>query len=322
MASSEVVEVVTRAEARQRWEQRLELRREQRRQQRPPHPGLGIALVMLGIGAAAVALLGPLVLGLIDYHASAGAVAQIKGGDVAGLLLVAPVSIIAGVLVLRGHRRGAALGLGPAAYGLYLYFQLVIGGDPGRYPGNSERFFPLLLGLFVIAGFIIVRGWSEVDPPDPVDSVSPGINRFAAWFFLVVAAFLALGLHLPGLLGVWSGKPGSEYLSDPVVFWVVKMMDLGLVVPILLSVGVGLLRGRGWARRMRGPVAGWGALLGSSVAGMAFVMLASGDPAGSIVMTLAFGTFAVVALTLAVLVHRPRPASGSRYSIRGDSSLD
>ena len=44
-------------------------------------------LMLLGIGAAAAALLGPLVTGIIEYHISEGARDQVIGGDVAVLAL-------------------------------------------------------------------------------------------------------------------------------------------------------------------------------------------------------------------------------------------
>lgn len=269
-----------------------------------PSRALGVALVLLGLGAALVAVLGPLVLGLLDYHASAGAVGQIKGGDVAALVLVAPVSLAAGVLVLRRHVLGAALGLGPAAYGLYMYFQLATGGDPHRYPGNLATFFPLLLVLFLLAAYVAVQAWRTLSPLD----LPPGGRRvdvLAGGFLLVVATFLVVGLHLPGLMTLWRGEPTPEYLADPGIFWVVKIMDLGLVVPLLVAVGVGLVRHSGRVGLLRYAVTGWAALLGSSVAGMAVVMQATDAPGASPVLTVAFTAFAVIAVVVAVLVHRP-----------------
>jgi hypothetical protein len=51
-----------------------------------PSAGLAILLALLGLGATATALLGPLALGWIDYHVSSGAADQLRGGDVAGLV--------------------------------------------------------------------------------------------------------------------------------------------------------------------------------------------------------------------------------------------
>ncbi len=266
--------------------------------------GLAVALAVLGAGAATVSVLGPLVLGVIGYHASEGAINQVAGGDVAGLFLVAPVSLIAAFLVWCRHRAGPVLALGPAFYALYMYLQLAVGGEFLRYPGNSERFFPLFVGLFVLAAAIAIAAWrSTADRvlPDPAETVS----RVFGWFAMVIALFLTAGLHLPGLVDAWSAQPsGSEYLADPTLFWLVKFMDLGVVVPALVAVGVGSLRGRHWATRARYAAAGWIALLGSSVAGMAIVMQAEGDPGASVANTAAFSLFALIGLVMAGFVYR------------------
>lgn len=273
--------------------------------QRRSHPWLAVGLFLLAAGAAAVAILGPLVLDVISYHVSDEAANQIVGGDVAGLVLVAPLSIAAGVLVLRGHVAGPVLALGPALYGLYMYSQLALGNDVSRYEGNIENFFLLYLGLFVLAAAIAITAWRLIDA-SRLPAAGRRTDRVFGWFALVVATFLLVGLHLPGLLEVWSGDPAAtEYAADPVVFWLVKFMDLGLVVPALITVGIGVLRGAGWVTKAKYAMAGWIALLGSSVAGMAIVMQATGDPAGSAANTVAFGSFALIGLVMAVVVYRP-----------------
>ena len=67
----------------------------------------------------ATALLGPLALGWIDYHVSSGAADQLRGGDVAGLVLVGPVALAAAWRVATGRPGADALALAPASYGLY-----------------------------------------------------------------------------------------------------------------------------------------------------------------------------------------------------------
>lgn len=204
-----------------------------------PDRWLAAALIVLGAGVALVATLGPLVADVIRYHVSAGAANQIAGGDFAGLVLVAPVSVIASVLVARRHPAGLVLAIGPAAYVAYTAIQLSVGGDVDRYSGNAERFFPLFVGLLVLAIAIAIRAWSAIDV-ERLPTTTWQLDRLVGWFALVVAAFLALGLHLPGLLDAWQDQPSApEYLADPVVFWLVKVMDLGLVVPALVAVGGG-----------------------------------------------------------------------------------
>ncbi len=275
---------------------------------------LGWALIAAGLGTAVVALLGPLVADVIIYHASAGAVNQVTGGDVAGLALVAPVSVLAGGLVLRGHRAGAVLALGPAGYISYTATQLALGGDVSRYPGNSERFFPLYLGLLLLGIIIAVRAWHAIDL-ERLPATTRRVDRSFGVFALVVAVFLAVGLHLPGLLDAWSAQPSApEYLADPVVFWLVKLMDLGLVVPALVTVGWATLRGSHGAPKGKYAAAGWMAMLGTAVAGMAIVMQATGDPAATTANTIAFTMFAGFGLTIAVLVYRPLFAARDRAS--------
>jgi len=79
-----------------------------------PSAGLAILLALLGLGAMATALLGPLALGWIDYHVSSGAADQLRGGDVAGLVLVGPVALAAAWRVATGRPGADALALAPA----------------------------------------------------------------------------------------------------------------------------------------------------------------------------------------------------------------
>ena len=266
---------------------------------------LAVGLWVLGIGAATVALLGPLAGSVIRYHVSGDAINQITGGDVAALVLVAPVSIIAGTLVWRSHPAGPVLALGPAIYAVYTYTQLVLGGDVARYPGNSERFFLLYLGLFVLGGFIAIRAWPLIDSA-ALPVLPRWLQRTLGIFFLVMAAFLVLGLHLPGLVDAWKTEPVlPEYLADPAPFWVVKLMDLGIIVPALVVGGIGILRRSAWAHKVAYAAVGWTALLGASVAGMAIVMQANDDPAASATNTLVFAVAAVITVGMAVVAYLP-----------------
>jgi hypothetical protein len=266
---------------------------------------LAVALFVLGAGAAAVALLGPLVFEVVRHHASESAVNQIAGGDIAGLFLAAPISVAAGFLVLRGHVAGPVLALAPAVYGLYTYTQLTLGGDFVRYEGNSERFFLLYAGLFVVSGFVAIRAWTAIDP-NRLPPMSPRLGKGLAYLLFGVAVFLVVGLHLPTLIDAWRDNPTSTaYLDDPGVFWIVKLMDFAIVAPVLVVIAIGILRGARWAGEIVYGAVGWFALLGTSVAGMAIVMQATDDPSATIANTIAFGAFAVAGLAVAVLAVRP-----------------
>jgi hypothetical protein len=270
----------------------------------PSPTWLGTVLVFLAIGVAATALLGPLVFGIVEYHASPGAIDQVRGGDLAALLLVAPVALLAGIMTLRGHVSGPVLGIGPAFFAAYIYSQIAVGAEFLRYEGNSEQFFILYLGLFVVGWMGAVGCWASIDL-DGVPETTRRFDRFLIGFLTVAALFLVLGLHLPTLLAVWGGGPTEEYLADPGLFWIVKLMDLGILVPVMAAVAIGLARGRPWAHKAKYAVVGWFALLGSSVAGMAIVMQLTGAPGASVGLVFGFGLIAIAGLALAFALYRP-----------------
>src|SRR5680860_1307344 len=85
------------------------------------------AVLLFTLAAALVAntILGPLGTGAIRYPISGTLLNQVSGLEVVSAGLVAPMTVIAGVLSLRGHRAGAFLGLGPAAYSAYMFLQYV-----------------------------------------------------------------------------------------------------------------------------------------------------------------------------------------------------
>src|SRR4051794_26922096 len=73
------------------------------------------ASTLLGIGIAANALLGPLVLGVIRIRESANMENQLLGGELTSLFLAAPLAIVGGLLWWRGNPRNVR---GPW-FGLY-----------------------------------------------------------------------------------------------------------------------------------------------------------------------------------------------------------
>lgn len=271
----------------------------------PPPRWVGVALILLGLAIVTCVVLGPLVLDLMVYRVSQSARRQVVGVDATGLFAVAPWSIAVGVAVLRGRGGLVPLGLAPAVFAAYTYSQLFVGNEYLHRPGNIEKFSPLLLATFVLALAVIVgvaNVWSTV----PLPRTSPRADHVAGVTLLLIATFVVLGIHLPSYLDAVSAHPtGQGYLADPTVFWLVKFMDLGVLTPAAVTVGVGMLRRRPWARRPMYAIVGGYALLGTSVAAMAVVMYVGGDPDGSLAMVLASGVAATALVLLAGSLYRP-----------------
>jgi hypothetical protein len=266
---------------------------------------LGFGLIALGLGVALCAALGPLWLDEIAYRTSPSALNQIIGSDAAGLFLVAPASIVIGALVLRGRPGAAVLGLGPAVFVAYTTTQLVVGNEYLDRPGNVEKFFPLLLGLFVLASAVAIGSWAA-SAREPLPEASRRADKVAGIVLVAIAAFVVIGLHLPTYLDALSSRPTNQgYLSSPTAFWLVKFMDLAIVAPAALAVGIGMLVRRPWARRPMYAIVGGYALLGASVAAMAVVMFVTDDPDASLVTVAASVVAALSLVALAGYLYRP-----------------
>jgi hypothetical protein len=239
---------------------------------------------------------------------------QILGGDAAALIVVMPVSLIVGLLAIRGHPAAPVLALAPSIFVVYTYATLIVGNEYLRLPGNVERFFPLLLGVFVLAGAIAVRAWGSASAAQ-LPATSLRADRVAGVLLLIIAAFLVVGLHLPSYLDAMRDHPTTvQYLSSPTPFWLVKLLDLGIVVPAAVTVGIGALRRRPWARKPVYAILGAYTLIGASVAGMAFTMVLRDDPDASIATLVGMTLLALALATVTWYVYRPLFRSDRAHS--------
>lgn len=263
-------------------------------------PRTGIALIALGALVATSAVLGPLVLGLVRFHVSAGAEAQLVGGEVVSLFVVAPLAVIAGVLWLRGNALAPTLALGPAGYSLYMYVQYIVGAQYERYPGNNEYAFPLYLTLIILSWSIGLSAWRAL-ATTPLPRLSSGTRRTLAALMLVLNVMFAFA-WIAGIVTVLAGPHTTpawqEYTRDQTLFWLVRMMDLGFVIPASFAVAVGLLRRTTWAVTLVYAFLGFQTLIVAAVAGMAIMMAARSDPAANNTL---LGVSAVISLVLAAI---------------------
>jgi hypothetical protein len=266
---------------------------------------LGSGLVLLAMAVATVAALGPLVFGVLRYRISATSLNQIIGGDAAALIVVVPVTVAVGVLAIRGHPAAPMLALAPSVFVVYTYTQLIVGNEYLRLPGNVERFFPLLLAAFILAAAIALRAWNSV-PAAGLPATSTRVDRTAGVLLLVIATFVVVGLHLANYRDAMRDHPVTEqYLSSPTAFWLVKFMDLGIVVPAAIAVGSGALRHRPWARKPVYALLGAYTLIGASVAGMAITMAARHDPDSSGVTVIGAAVMTALLAGTTCYVYRP-----------------
>jgi hypothetical protein len=262
-------------------------------------------LVAQGALMATSAGLGPLLRDVLHYRTSASGLDQIRGTDLTALAVAAPLCLWIGRLARDGHPAAAVLALAPAGYGVYVWTQLLVGSEWGRLPGNVEWFSPLLLAVVGVGVGVVVRATRALRSQVPL-RWSRRLERATGVLLLAVAGFVVAGIHLSSLVDALGSAPvGVGVLDTPNAFWVVKAMDLGLVAPASLLLGVGLLRGRSWARTPAAAVLGGYALLGWSVAAMAWSMVRSGAVDASPALAVGATTIATVVTGYAVTLYRP-----------------
>jgi hypothetical protein len=267
---------------------------------------IALACCLFGIaaGLAAIAALGPLLTGVIDYHVTETLRNQVIGLDAVSLLLVAPLSLLSAGLVLRRHRAGAALALGIGAYTAYMLIQYVLGPEYERLPGNNELLFPLCLVLFTLGWIVAVLAWNvlaiEGGPPARKDRLVGPI------ILLPLLAVLAFGRYAFALVDWMSATPEDEgYLAGPTFAWTIGLLDLGIFLPATAATCIGLVRGADWAARALYLVVGWFGLVGPAVAAMAITMYVNDDPVASGGNALLMSLLGLAFLVLAIYVYWP-----------------
>jgi hypothetical protein len=270
-----------------------------------PNRALSGGLACLGGLIVLYAILGPLVLDVIHFRTSDSGLNQIRGGDLAALVVVAPGCFAVAWLAWRGHPAAPVLALAPAMFAMYTYSQLILANEYLYRPGNVERFFPLLLAMFLLAAAVALRCWGLVRP-EGLPASTRRLQRGSGILLIIMAAFIVLVLHLPMLVDALRDPPsGAAYLDLPTTFWVVKFYDLGIVAPAALTVGIGLLRRQPWARKPAYGILGGYVLLGWSVAGMAWTMWLNADPMASVAMLVGFTGLSTAGTVFGYFLYRP-----------------
>jgi hypothetical protein len=238
------------------------------------------ALVAIATLLAINVLLGPLGLGIIQWRVSPIGLNQSYGADGAALVLVVPSAIAAAWLWRRRARLAPPLALGVGLATLYYAVASGLGPDYTRYPGNNERFFLILLVLIGLSWTVAIQAWAALDPRPPVP---------ATWLARSLGIVLIVGGAAMGLAwtkqvlditiaGSLRGADALAYADAPGAFWLVRVVDLGFIVPICLWTGVGLWRGSATAVKAAYGVAAFMTLQAASVLAMGTVMLWRQDP--------------------------------------------
>lgn len=241
---------------------------------------VGCTAILCAAVLVAIAVLGPLGLGVIQYRTSQSAIYQTMGQDLADLLLLVPLLLIGGGFHLR-RRDGSKYFLVMTSITLiYTGLSYGIGQEWSNpaYTGNVENYFWFFWAMVVggiIIGMTSLSMFTEDDAPE-----------FGRRGLRVYVGFMSIFLLLFALM--WSSEvfevmatgatTSGSYESAPTVFWVIRYLDLGVSIP-LGFISIYLLVTR---PKQAYPVIllffGFFVTLGTAVNTMAVVQVLSGDP--------------------------------------------
>jgi len=258
----------------------------------------GWSLVALAALMVLNGVLGPLLLGVVDYPISESMTNQLLGLEVVTLVLVVPWTVLAGVLALRQDPRAPLLALAPTSYIAYMFVQYVVGPEYGAYSWVVL----FHVGLVALSGGLALSAWSRA-LREPVPSISDRQRRRGSLVLMGLALFVLLR-YLPAFVGAVGQEPiAAEFREARTFFWSIVLLDLGVVVPLTAAAAVALLRGTEVGHRALYGVVGWFALVPPSVTAMAGVMQVRDDPHASVptLLLLAVATLAFWAVAVSVL---------------------
>ncbi len=263
----------------------------------------GVGLLALAAAMALATLLGPFGFGVIRFAVSESAETQLLGGEIITVVLAIPIAITAGVMTLRGLRLAPVLAIGPGIYATYMYIQYTLAPDFTRYEGNSERAFPLYLLLALGGWLIAAHSWiaiTRLDLPDP----GGRLGTITGVFLRTVNLLFALA-WFASIAPIVAGRdPGSAYEADPTLFWMVRLMDLGFVIPLGTATAVALLSRLPVRARLLYAWHGAQTLLVSAVCGMAWMMAIRNDPEADPVFLVATTVISVTFIAVGVIHWR------------------
>jgi hypothetical protein len=242
---------------------------------------IGIIAIACAATLVVIALLGPLGLGVIVYRTSQSAVYQTMGQDLVGMLLIAPLLLVGGLLHIA-RRDGAKyfLILTPITL-IYTGLSYGIGQEWSNtaYMGNVEDFFGLFL-MLIIGGLILgassLSSFSEKDAPT---FSTRGLYIYAGLMSIFLLVFAVMwSSDILQVLATGNDSSGS-YVLTPTLFWVIRYLDLGVTIPLGYLALYLLVTRPARAYSVVLLFFGFFITLGTAVNAMAIVQVLSGDPA-------------------------------------------
>ena len=173
-------------------------------------------------------VLGPLGLGTVQFHMNRNSIVQYQGSEV-GVLLVTIGLFISAWLWRSNSHLAAAIALGLALFMIYTMVTVVMGQEYQQFPeGNAEKFFLLYAAITALSAVLALLGLNALF--DSSLQVGPRWMTVTKWTLGVQAGLFAM-LWLGQITNVYRNGFTTELAETRLLFWLVKYLDLGFMIP-------------------------------------------------------------------------------------------
>lgn len=240
--------------------------------------GIGAVLALVIIVAV---VLGPLVTNTVRFHMNRNAIVQYQGSEVV-MLAVAAGLLLTAWLWRSNARLAASIALGLALFVIYTMVTVIMGEEFEQFPeGNAETFFLLYIGITSLASVLAVLSTNNL-----VESrltVSRRWTTITTWVLGVQAALFAL-MWIGQILGIYRNGMSSEIGETRLLFWLVKYLDLGFMIPIIFIALVLLHQNQPLGSVLVVGLAGFVSVMLVAIAAMTIALNVQGESGGSLML--------------------------------------
>lgn len=260
--------------------------------------GLSLVIAVLVTVASALGLIAPW-----PYQdETENWVLQARGQDLGNLLAVV-VLVVSAVRMRAGSFGAAQWWIGALFYLLYAYVIYA-------FAVHFGRLFLVYVVILGLASFALIIALSTRDRA----SVHPsGTARpFAAWVLIGTGALFAL-LWLSELVpATVSGQVPPSLAVAGLIVNPVHVIDLSVVLPGMITIGVLALRGNKTALELTVPALTFSVLMGSSIIAVMVLIGATGDFSGLVPLVM---VAVIVAASLVAAIMYTRGLRGARLAV-------
>ncbi len=193
---------------------------------------VAVLAILSGIVMIYISVMGPLLADKIQYKTSLSAIYQLQGQDIANIVFLAPLYIIAGVLMFCKKEIYKYLLILPPLSVIYYALSVAVGLEWSNqaYTGNSHEYFYYFLFLIVSSLVIMLYSLSLFSDNNLIQFKKKGLIIYTIIFAIFLLMFMRM--WVVDINDVIKSGSSPAYDENPTVFWVIKSFDLGFVIPL------------------------------------------------------------------------------------------